>query len=134
MGVDELTSSGGTGGGLDLTDGNGPIGLPNHHINYASGLTNTEVARFTLAAGEQLEVWRLEAALQGGGTDSNVSVNIYDASDSTVLQSVTAGSRVEGASGPLATSTTGATILVRVSTGSAAVDLCATGITNVVEA
>ena len=116
---------------LSITQGHGLLGLPNHHVNYASGLSNEEISRFTLASGDVLELWRLEASLKGGGTNSNVALEVYDLTNATSLGSVTAGSRAEGADTPLGTSGAGATIVVRLSTGSSAVDLCATGITSV---
>jgi len=115
-----------------ITQGHGFLGLPNHHVNYESGLNNEEISRFSLAAGDVLEVWRLEAQLKTGGTNSNVTLGVYDVTNSTSLGSVTAGSRSDGGSSPLGTSGAGATILVRLSTGSSAVNLCNTGITSVV--
>lgn len=120
--------------GLIVRQGRGLLGLPTHHINYASGLSDEEVARFTLEAGEQLELWRLELSLKGGGTDANVSIEVFDATNTTSLGSVTAGSRSEGGSSPLGTSGAGATVTVRMSTGGSAVDVCPTGITAVVSA
>lgn len=118
---------------LRITQGRGILGLPNHHINYGKNLTNEEIARFSLSTADKLEVWRLEASLKGGGTNSNVTIDVYDSSDGRVLASVTGGGKKEGGSDPLGVSSAGATILVRVSTGSASIDLCATGQTAVVK-
>ncbi len=119
-------------GEISVTSGHGLLDLPNHHINYGSGLSNEEIARFSLASGDVLELWRLESQLKGGGTNSNVTLDVYDATNGTVLGSVTAGNRSEGGSSPLGTSGAGATILVRLSTGSSSVDLCNSGLTSVV--
>jgi hypothetical protein len=121
-----------SGQALSITQGRGLLGLPNHHVNYASGLSNEEIARFTLPSGDSLEVWMLEAQLKGGGTNSNVTLDVYDAAAGTSLASVSGGARTSGGSSPLGTSSTGATITVRLSTGSSAVDLCANGITFIV--
>jgi len=118
--------------GFSPANGYGLLGLPNHHINYASGLTTEELARVDLIPGEALELWKLEAQLKGGGTNNNVTLDVYDASTATVLGSVTGGSRSAGGNDPIATSSDGATILLRLSTGGSAVDLCASGITSVV--
>lgn len=115
-----------------ITQGHGFLGLPNHHVSYESGLSNEEISRFTLTSGDVLQVWRLEAALKGGGSDSNVSVNIYDETNASQLASADAGSLVEGASTPIGTSGAGATITVRLSTGSSSVNLTNTGIVTVV--
>lgn len=115
-----------------VRQGRGMIGLPNHHVNYESGLSNEEINRFSVGDNNKLQVWMLEAQLKGGGTDNNVSVEVYDASDSTSLASVTAGGRKKGGEDPLGTSTPGATILVRISTGGVSPDLCITGITSIV--
>jgi len=102
----------GSGGGLagDL------LGDWGHHTQYADALSNEEISRITLPAGESLEVHRLEAALKGGGTDSNVVVELFDQTNTTLLASVTGGSQTAG--DPIATSGTGATIVIRVSTPS----------------
>jgi len=131
MGVDQVSPSGG--GGIDLSGGTGLIGLPTHHVNYESGLTDQEIARLTLGSGERLEVWRLDLQLRGGGSDANVSIDIYDVDAGGVIASTTAGSRVEGGTAPIGTSLQGSAVLVRVTTDTAAVDACPSAITRVVE-
>ena len=118
--------------GLSVQEGRGLIGLPNHHVNYGSGKDNVEITRFSLASGDVLELWRLESRLKNGGSDSNVSVEVVDETNNSVLGSVTAGSRIEGGANPIGTSGAGATIIARISTGSSAVDLCNSAITSVV--
>lgn len=116
---------------LRVTGGNGLLGLPTHHINYDAGLSNAEIARFTLSEGESLEVWRLETVFKGGGTSSDFSVDIYDDSKGSVIASTT--SKVGGDDSPVGKSTGGATILVRVSNGTgSAQDACLSGITSIV--
>lgn len=100
-------------------------GFPTHHINYASGLSNEEIIRWTVGSGESVEVYDLAPALKGGGTNSNVTVEVVDAGASTVLASTTAGSRVSGS--PLGTSNAGNDVILRITTGSNAVDMCVTG-------
>lgn len=116
---------------LRITGGNGFLGLPNHHVNYADGLSNEEISRFTLDAGQVLEVWRLEAKLKGGGTNGSLTVDVYDETNATVLASTT--DKVTGDTSPIGTSGDGATIIVRVSNSTgAAQDVCITGIKSVV--
>lgn len=117
---------------LAVEQGRGLLGLPAHHINYGSGLSSNEMARFSLETDEVLEVWRLEAALSGGGKNSDVEIDVYDATAGTVLASTTGGVRSTGGDTPLGTSTAGATILARISTGSNEVTLTPTGIVAVV--
>jgi len=94
----------------------GGLGLPNHHIQYAGGLADEEITRFRLPAGEALEVYGLDLEAKGGGSDTSLELDIYDADAGAVLASTTAGTRASGS--PLGTSGSGATILVRLSTGS----------------
>jgi len=117
---------------LRVLRGHGLLGLPFHHVRYGSGLSDEEIGRLTLDAGDILELWRLEAALKGGGTDGNVSLEVRDVTNSSTLGSVTAGSRVQGDSSPIGTSGSGATVVVRLSTGSVEVDLCTTGLSAVI--
>lgn len=117
---------------LRVEQGRGFLGLPTHHINYEAGLTTEEIARFTLDAGQTLELWRLEVQLKGGGTTTDFSVDVYDATNGTVLASTS--SKVTGGTDPLASSGDGATILVRVTnnTGNAQ-DATISGITDIVQ-
>lgn len=116
-----------------IRQGRGLLGLPNHHIHYGKNLSTEEVSRFTLADDDKLEVWRLEAALKGGGSNADVTVDVYDATTGEVLAAVSGGEKREGGDTPLGVSGGGATVLVRVSTGSSGVDLCVTGQTAIVE-
>jgi len=118
--------------GSDNLQANLGLGLPNHHVNYAGGLSDEELSRFTLPSGQMLELWRLETALKGGGTNSNVSLDVYDETDQSILGSVEGGERKQGTSSPLGKSVAGATILIRLSTGGTSVNLTPTGITSLV--
>jgi hypothetical protein len=102
----------------------GVLGLPTHHINYASGLSSEEISRITLDSDEAVQVHAIAPALKGGGTNANVTVDVYEPATSTTLASTTAGSKVSGS--PLGSSTAGNDVIVRVTTGSSAVDLCIT--------
>lgn len=113
-------------------DGLGLLGLPTHYIGYASDLSNEEISRFTLDAGDVLEVWALELQVKGGGSDSNVSLSIYDESAGAEVASIQAGSRNAADTSPIGTSTAGATVTVRLSTGSSAIDVCPSGSTSIV--
>jgi hypothetical protein len=106
-----------------LRDG-GVLGLPSHHINYASGLSNEEITRITVESDEAVKVHALAPAVKGGGTNSNVTVDVYEPATSTTLASTTVGSKVSGS--PLGSSSAGNDVIVRITTGSNAVDVCIT--------
>jgi hypothetical protein len=80
-------------------------------MNYGTG-TNFEVWRCNLQAGEQLEVRRVDVGLKGGGSDSDVSLDLYDVSNNTSLVSDTVAGNVSRGK-PIATSQSGATIIAR---------------------
>lgn len=115
-----------------ITGGRGFLGLPNHHINYDTGLSNEEIARFTVDGGQKLELWRLETKIKGDGTNANISVDVYDASNATVLGSTS--DKITGSTSPVGTSGDGATITVRVSNSTGSTQaICITGITSIVK-
>lgn|GEM_PF-4323535 len=114
-----------------VTHGRGFLSLPLHHVNYRDGLDEEEVARFSLAPSERLELWRLELKLKGGGTNPAVSVDVYDVTNDAVLGRTS--DRATGGKSPVGTSGAGATIVVRVTnTSGAAQDVTISGITSVV--
>lgn len=107
------------------------LGLPNHHINYASGLSNEEIARFSLDDDEKLELWRLEVKFKGGGTNSDFTVDVYDATDGSVIGSTS--DKITGGDSPIGSSTAGAEIIVRVSNATGrGQDACISGIMDTV--
>lgn len=99
--------------------------FPNHHSKYEGSLTNEEIHRMTLPTGVAMEIHELNPQLKGGGTDANVTVDVYDATNATVLASTTAGTPTRGS--PISTSATEATVLLRISTGSTSVKLSISG-------
>ncbi|UBF22179.1 hypothetical protein HRTV-2_gp31 [Halorubrum virus HRTV-2] len=88
------------------------------HTSWASGLSQAEISRFNLNAGETLKVHRLELSLKGGGTNNSLSIDVYDETAGTVLASTDAGTPVSG--DPIGTSGNGSSVIVRLtnSTGS----------------
>jgi len=116
-----------SGGKPIRNEGRGLLGLPTHYVGYPSGLSNEEVARFTLGSDEVLQVWILELQVKGGGSDADVRLAIRDESDGSELASVEAGSRADSEASPLGTSKAGASITIRLSTGSEAIDVCPSG-------
>lgn len=58
---------------------------------WGDGLDDEEVHRMNLQSGETFELYRIELRLKGGGTDSDVSLDVYDNDDDNVIDSVTAG-------------------------------------------
>lgn len=116
-----------------INRGRGPLPLEPHHTSYGPALSNSEIARIELQADEKLVVTRLQVELEGGGTDSNFNVDIYDDSEGTLIAE-TSSLNVAG-SDPIGESSAGATVLVRVTnaTGSAQ-DATITGMTFIREA
>ena len=89
-----------------------PLSIP--VTKWSDGLSNEEVWRMELSAGQQLEVHRLEIQPKGGGDVTGLSVDLYDATNATQLASTT--DVTEGS--PIATSGDGANVLLRVSNSS----------------
>lgn len=81
---------------------------------WANGLSDEEIWRTELNAGESLELHRLEIQPKGGGDVTGLDVDVYDATTATVLASTT--DVVTGS--PVATSGDGSTILIRISNSS----------------
>lgn len=94
------------------------LGLIGHRTNYSAGWTNVEIGRITLQGDESLEVWRVSAEMAGGGQTADFTLDLYDLSTGEVLTSVTGGSINDADDTPLATSSTGATVIARVTTPS----------------
>lgn len=87
-------------------------------VNWAAGLSDAEIHRFDLAAGEVFRLRRVEVSLKGGGSAAGLSVDVYDAGAASVIDSASAGG---GPSTTGGTSGAGNVVLVRLSnsTGSA---------------
>jgi len=90
------------------------VALEMGHGEIANGLSSEEIHRFQLQGGEVFTLSRLELQLKGGGTDADVTVDVYDSTGAAVIDSVSAGavSVTGGASG------TASLILVRLSNAS----------------
>lgn len=63
--------------------------------NWANGLSNEEVNRIQLQGSETLTVKRIEFRQKGGGSSSDASFQVRDATDDTVLASQTLGGTTE---------------------------------------
>jgi hypothetical protein len=87
------------------------------HTNYASGLSNEEIYRMDLQSGETFVLDRIEFQQKGGGSSSNASIDVYDATAGTVLESQTLGGVTKNSNN----SGSGNTVLIRLNnaTGSA---------------
>ena len=109
---------GGAGTGYTDADARAAIGdvvaLEMGHGEIPNGLSNEEIHRIQLQAGETFTLTRLELQIKGGGTNVNVSVNVYDSTTTIQIDSVTAGtvSKTGGTSG------TASLILVRLNNSS----------------
>jgi len=83
---------------------------------WGDGLSNEEIHRINLESGEQLELDRVELRLKGGGSNSNLNIDVYDVDTSSVIDSANAGSTsLEGGR-----SSEGATVIVRISNSTGA--------------
>lgn len=108
-----------------------PFVLP--RARYEAGQSNVEVWRLNCQSGEQLEVRRVDLTLAGGGSSTNVSLDLYDVANNTSLVGDTnAGSVTKGS--PIATSQAGATIIARLTNSSGSQqDVTATIKANIIE-
>jgi hypothetical protein len=96
-----------------VKNGKGPVYLNAHHTRYGTGVTDNEITRIGLENDERLEITRLEVKRdQGLAPDSNFTVDFYDEDDGTVL--VETSDELIAGQDPLARSTRGADVLVRV--------------------
>ena len=57
---------------------------------YSPSLSDVEVGRLTLLDGEQLVVERLELAIQNGDSVSSMDVDVYDETQSSIIDSTNA--------------------------------------------
>lgn len=91
-----------------------PVGVfqlaPPLIYEFKNDLSNAEIAAFRLADNEAFELTNLQVRLEGGGTDPGLTADVYDASADEVL----AGTSDSMRGSPLATSSKGARIVVRV--------------------
>lgn len=96
-----------------ISNGKGPVYLNAHHTRYATGVTDNEITRIGLENDERLEITRLEIKRdQGLAPDPNFTVDFYDEDDNNVL--IETSNELIAGKDPLARSTRGADVLVRV--------------------
>jgi hypothetical protein len=74
--------------------------------------TDFEVWRLNCQSTEQLEIRRVDVGLKGGGSNSSISLDLYDVANNTSLVSDTNAGNVSRGK-PIATSQSGATIIAR---------------------
>lgn len=95
--------------------GYAPVSIP--VTKWANGLSDEEIWRTSLEAGEKLEVHRLDLQLKGGGSvssPSNFKIVMYDVTNNTVIGSSFADGTANTGN-PIATSGDGATVVMRLS-------------------
>lgn len=78
---------------------------------FGAGISDAEIARYPLGANQSFELTELSVRLQGGGTDTNLSVDVIDASTGELL----AGTSDVVRGDPVGTSSEGSEIVVRAS-------------------
>jgi len=116
-----------------INRGRGPLPLEPHHTSYSTSLTQAEIARIKLSEDERMEVTRLQIEPDGGGTVSDFKIDIFDVDEGEVLVE-TENLAVAGRE-PLARSSSGTTILLRITNNSGSqVDATITGMTFIREA
>lgn len=80
---------------------------------WADGLTNEEINRFELQAGETLVVERLEFKQKGGGSSEDASIRVFDETGSTSIGSQELG----GVSKDIGSSGEGNIVTIEISNG-----------------
>lgn len=98
------------------------------HTEWGANVSNEEVHRINLQSGEALTVQRVDTQLKGGGTDSNLSFDVYDNSAGNILMSSSAGSPTTGS----ATSSDGAVVLIRITNNNSTTTVGTTTINGVI--
>lgn len=68
------------------------------HTEWDSGIVDKEIYRTRLGTNQVLEVDRVELRLRGGGSKTNLSIDVYDASTGNELNYTDAGSMSLGGS------------------------------------
>lgn len=91
--------------------GRGPIQLGPWHTELSDGLSDEEVARIPIKSDENFEVWRLSIEKKGGGTDTQLSVDVFDEDRGQELASTY--NLKTGDEEPLGVSGDGGDILIR---------------------
>lgn len=99
-----------------------------HYVNYGSGLSDEEIAKFYLESSEELEVYRIAAPIKGvteGTTDSNVRLTVYEEGpDGTKLVEVDGNDMMSTKTASSAPWVAGKSpITVNLTTGSSSVDM-----------
>lgn len=70
---------------------------PSHHVAYEDGLDGHEVSRLLLHDNERFVIDRVYFFQQGGGSNSNVELSVYDATVGTTVATVELGSNERNA-------------------------------------
>jgi len=82
----------------------------NYHTRWETGNSSEEITRIDLNSGEKLEIYEVELPQKGGGTvETDFELEVYDQNQSSVLVSTTDKNTGE----PLASSSEGATVIIR---------------------
>lgn len=115
VGADTITDF--TGNNLAVSNGilNATGGSVGHvqHFSFEADLSNEEIGRVVADTGESISLLRLGLGVKGGGTDANVTLDVYDEDGASVLASVTGGQVTTGS--PIDTATTGSDVIIRIS-------------------
>jgi hypothetical protein len=92
------------------------MGLP-HFGEYGSGLSDEQIGRIELGANDQLHVSRLSLHIKSGGSNANLGLDVTDATNGTVLETVDGGGKLQSGSTPVAVSSIGVDIELQLTTG-----------------
>lgn len=87
-----LKTDGATASWADLSISSEFIAYEPGITQWGSGLSNEEIYMMQLQSGETFYLDRIELRLKGGGSNSDVSLDVYDSTGSTQIDSVNAGS------------------------------------------
>lgn len=62
------------------------------HTEWADGLSNEEICRIPIDTGEKFVLNRLGLMMKGGGTESDLTLEVYNSTDASSIDSTTGGS------------------------------------------
>lgn len=86
------------------------------HTLWEDGLSNEEIFRYSLDTGESFHLDRVEFRQKGGGSSADASLDVYDETNATALDSTTLGSTSTGGG----SSGDGNVVIIRVSNSTGA--------------
>jgi len=107
------------------TTSSNSIPFTSQHSSWPDGLTDEEIFRVNLAAGEKARITRMELAQKGGGAaDASLELSIAESTDGGSVWTELATTTSLSTGAPIATSTAGAILIVRMTNNTGAAKTC----------